>query len=85
MIEMDAFQLKWAEQDRKLDVNIRLNRQLLMAVNMNRVRWPLRRSAFFAGFEALIGLIVLVALVNSSMRTGPSRDLRCLRWRCTFG
>ncbi len=62
MIEMDAFQLKWAEQDRKLDVNIRLNRQLLMAVNMNRVRWPLRRFAFFAGFEALVGLIVLVAL-----------------------
>jgi hypothetical protein len=62
VIDMDAFQLKWAEQDRKLDVSIRLNRQLLMAVNMNRVRWPLRRFAFFAGFEALIGLIVLVAL-----------------------
>jgi hypothetical protein len=62
MIDMDAFQLKWAEQNRKLDVSIRLNRQLLMAVNMNRLRWPLRRFAFFAGFEALIGVILLVVL-----------------------
>jgi hypothetical protein len=62
MIDLDAFQLKWAEQDRKLDVSLRLNRKLLIAVNMNRVRWPLRRFTFFVGFEALIGLIVLVVL-----------------------
>jgi hypothetical protein len=39
-MELDALKEKWAEYDRKLDVSIRLNRQLLMAVNMNRVRSP---------------------------------------------
>jgi hypothetical protein len=58
MIELDAFQAKWAEQDRKLEVSIRLNRQLLKAINMNRVRSPLRRFAFFQSAEALMGLAV---------------------------
>jgi hypothetical protein len=56
-MELDALKEKWAEHDRKLDVSIRLNRQLLMAANMNRVRSPLRRLAFFMGLGALIGLI----------------------------
>lgn len=61
-MELDALKEKWAEHDRKLDLGIRLNRQLLMAVNMNRVRSPLRRLAFFVGLGALIGLIGLVIL-----------------------
>ena len=64
MIDLDAFQEKWAEQDRKLDVSIRLNRQLLMAANLNRVRSPLQRFAFFVGLEALIGLAVTLLLGN---------------------
>jgi hypothetical protein len=62
MIDLDAFQEKWAEQDRKLDVSIRLNRQLLLAANMNRLRSPLRRFAFFLGVEAFIGLAVTMIL-----------------------
>jgi hypothetical protein len=62
MIDVDAFQRKWAEQDRKLDLSIRLNRRLLMAASMNRVRSPLRRFAFFMGVEAAIGFTVLVVL-----------------------
>lgn len=62
MIDLDAFQEKWAEQDRKLDVSIRLNRQLLMAANTNRVRSPLKRFAFFQSLEALIGLVVTMIL-----------------------
>lgn len=62
MIDLDAFQEKWAEQDRKLDISIRLNRRLLMAANMNRVRSPLQRFAFFLGLEALIGLAVTMIL-----------------------
>ncbi|MGH7744706.1 MAG: hypothetical protein ACREQ5_07810 [Candidatus Dormibacteria bacterium] len=62
MIDLDVFQQKWAEQDRKLDLGIRLNRQLLMSVNLNRVRSPLRRFAFFLGLEALVGLAVTVIL-----------------------
>ena len=55
MIDVDAFQQKWAEQDRKLDLSIRLNRRLLLATSMNRVRSPLRRFAFFMGVQATIG------------------------------
>ncbi len=57
-MDLDVLKQKWIEQDRKLDVTIRLNRQLLIAVKMNRVRWPLRRFAFFVGLGVLFGLIV---------------------------
>jgi len=62
MMDMDVLQAKWAEHDRKLEVSIRLNRQLLMAANMNRVRTPLRRFAFLVGLEAAVGLILPVLL-----------------------
>ncbi len=61
-MELDALKEKWAEYDRKLDVSIRLNRQLLMAANMNRLRSPLRRFAFSVGLGGLIGLIGPVIL-----------------------
>jgi hypothetical protein len=64
MIDLDAFQEKWAEQDRKLDASIRLNRRLLMAVNLNRLRSPMRRLAFFLGLESIIQVAVVVALGN---------------------
>ncbi len=60
--ELDALKLKWAEQDRKLDLNIRLNRRLLLATNLNRVQSPLRRMAFFLGLEAAIGLVVAIVM-----------------------
>jgi len=56
-MELDALKEKWVEYDRKLDLSIRLNRQLLMAANRNRARSPLRRFAAFAGLGALVGLI----------------------------
>ena len=56
MVELDDLRKTWAEYDRKLDVNIRLSRQLLMATNLNRVRSPLRRLAFFLGLESSFGL-----------------------------
>jgi hypothetical protein len=62
MMDLDVLQAKWAEHDRKLEVSIRLNRQLLIATNMNRVRTPLRRFAFFVGLEAAVGLILPVIL-----------------------
>jgi hypothetical protein len=62
MMDMDVLQAKWAEHDRKLEISIRLNRQLLMATNMNRVRTPLRRFAFFVGMEAAVGVILPVIL-----------------------
>jgi hypothetical protein len=62
MVEMDDLRKTWAEYDRKLDTNIRLSRQLLVATNLNRVRSPLRRLAFFLGAESLIQFAVVVAL-----------------------
>src|SRR5580700_2473884 len=62
MAEMDDLKQMWAAYDRKLDTNIRLSRQLLLATNLNRVRTPLRRMAFFTGIEAVIQLAVVVAL-----------------------
>ena len=61
-MDLDVLKEKWLEQDRRLDVTIRLNRQLLIAAKMNRVRWPLRRFAFSVGLGALLGLIGLVIL-----------------------
>lgn len=62
MVEMDDLRKTWAEYDRKLNTNIRLSRQLLMATHLNRVRSPLRRLAFFLGLESVIQLAVVVAL-----------------------
>ncbi|HXM33598.1 MAG TPA: hypothetical protein VN920_00285 [Pyrinomonadaceae bacterium] len=62
MVEMDELRKTWAEYDRKLDTNIRLSRQLLMATNLNRVRSPLRRLAFFQSLEAIIQFAVVVVL-----------------------
>ena len=62
MMELDELQEKWAEQDRKLDVNIRLTRQLLTAARMNRARSALRRLAFFLILEAAIVLAVIILL-----------------------
>src|SRR5271169_1566956 len=61
-MELETLKEKWAEHDRKLDICIRLNRQLLMAAHMNRVRSPLRRYAFAVGLGALVGLMVSVVL-----------------------
>ena len=62
MVEMDDLRKTWVEHDRKLDTNIRLSRRLLMACNLNRVRSPLRRLAFFVGMESVIQFAVVAAL-----------------------
>ena len=62
MVEMDDLRKTWSEYDHKLDTNIRLSRQLLMANNLNRVRSPMRRLAFFLGLESVIQFAVVVAL-----------------------
>ena len=61
-MDLDLLKEKWAEQDRKLDSSIRLNKQLLMAVNMSHLQSPLRRFSLFTGLGVLLGLIALVML-----------------------
>ncbi len=59
-MDLEALKVTWAEHDRKLDASIRLNRRLLLAVNMRRVRSPMRRFAFLTGLGASIGMVGLV-------------------------
>jgi hypothetical protein len=62
MVEMDDLRRTWTEYDRKLDLNIRLSRELIRATNLDRVRSPLWRLAFFLGLESVVQLAVVVAL-----------------------
>jgi hypothetical protein len=63
-MELDAMKARWVEYDRKLDLTIRLNRQLLARTKIGRARTPLRRFAALTGAGALFGLAVLVPLGN---------------------
>ena len=58
MPEIEDLRNSWKEYDRKLDLNIRLSRQLLLAASLNKVRSPMRRLAFFLACEAALGLAV---------------------------
>ena len=62
MMELDELKQKWAEHDRKLEVNIRLTRQLLSATKMNRARSALQRLAVFLALESVIALAVIIVL-----------------------
>ncbi len=62
MMELDELKEKWAEHDRKLDVSIRIARQLLTAQRMDRARWALRRLAVFLAVESVIALAVIILL-----------------------
>jgi hypothetical protein len=62
MMELDELKVKWAEHDHKLEVNIRLTRQLLSATKMNRARSALQRLAVFLALEAVAALAVIIVL-----------------------
>src|ERR1700676_216602 len=62
MMELDELKQKWGEHDRKLEVNIRLTRQLLSATKMNRARSALQRLAVFLALESVIALAVIIVL-----------------------
>ena len=62
MMELDELKQKWAEHDHKLEVNIRLTRQLLTATKMNRARSALQRLAVFVALESVVALAVIIVL-----------------------
>jgi hypothetical protein len=62
MMELDELKEKWTEHDRKLEVNIRLTRQLFSATKMNRARSALQRLAVFLALESMIALAVIIVL-----------------------
>jgi len=62
MIDLDEMREKWAEHDRKLDTSIRLNRQILKTLQVNKARWALRRMAVILILGAIATLAVIVPL-----------------------
>jgi hypothetical protein len=61
-VDLDILKAKWAEQDRKLDSSIRLNRRLLMTIQLNSVQSPLRRFSYLTGMGVLLGFGTLLIL-----------------------
>lgn len=61
-MNLDELQQKWADYDRKLNVTIRLSRQLLSTANLNRSRWALRRFGAFQVLAALINFAAILAI-----------------------
>jgi hypothetical protein len=62
MMELDEMKQMWAEQDRKLDENIRLNKRLLTAGNLDGVKTALQRLTFFLSCGAVVWLAIVVGL-----------------------
>jgi hypothetical protein len=61
-MELDELRTKWAEHDRKLDVSIRLNRQLLRETYTRRARFALWRLAAMLAGGSFFMLAVIVSL-----------------------
>ena len=61
-MDPEQLQEKWAEYDRKLDANLHVNRQLLSEMHLNRTRSALQRLIVGLTLEAVIELVVVVAL-----------------------
>jgi hypothetical protein len=61
-MDLDELKQKWIDYDRKLDESLQLNRQLLKAMKLSRVRSALQRLAVFLALESVIWFAGIVAL-----------------------
>jgi hypothetical protein len=61
-MELDELKEKWAEHDRKLDLSIRLNRQLMRETYTRRAKFALWRLAAMLAAGALFMLTIIVSL-----------------------
>jgi hypothetical protein len=61
-MELDELRTKWAEHDRKLDVSIRLNRQLLRETYGRRARFALWRLAAMLALGSIVTLPIIGVL-----------------------
>ena len=64
MLDLDAMKQSWMEHDRKLDESIRLNRQLLRGVQLDKARSALGRMRWMLGVEAAVWFVIDVWLGN---------------------
>ncbi|MGA8028644.1 MAG: hypothetical protein WB992_15985 [Bryobacteraceae bacterium] len=62
MIDLDESKEKWAEHDRKLEENIRLNRKLLSAIYLKGARSRLQRVLAFTVLHSIMWLVGIGAL-----------------------
>jgi hypothetical protein len=62
MTELDELKAKWEAHDQKLEEVLRLNRELLSAAKLQPAESQLRRLAIYAGLEAAMWLVIVVAL-----------------------
>ena len=64
MPELDEWKTPWQQQNQLLEQSIRLNRELFSSAKLNSAEHQLRRAALYAGFEAALWLLIVVALGN---------------------
>jgi hypothetical protein len=64
MLDLDDFKAKWAEQDKKLDEILLLNRRLLQTTSLNKSRAALRWMTVFLALETMGWLAVVMWLGN---------------------
>lgn len=64
MIDLDQMKEQWAQHDRKLEENIRLNRQLLTTIHLKEGRSRLQRLLGLTAAHALLWVGCVVALGN---------------------
>jgi hypothetical protein len=64
MLDLDEMRQTWAEQDRKLEESIRLNKQLLTAAHLNGARSALQRLTFSLSLGAVVWLAIVAAVGN---------------------
>ena len=64
MTELDELKVKWQAHDQQLEKILRLNRELLRATKLKPAESELRRMAIYAGLEAAMWLVIIVALGN---------------------
>jgi hypothetical protein len=64
MMDLDELKQQWTEVDRKLELNIRLNRQLLSATKLNQTQSSMKRLAAYLGLELAMWVVIIGALGN---------------------
>jgi hypothetical protein len=61
-MELDELKEKWVEHDRKLDLSIRLNRQLMRETYTRRAKFALWRLAAMLALGSITMLVIIVSL-----------------------
>ncbi len=62
MTEFEELKANWVEHSRRLEEGLRLNREILRAARLNSVESKLRRESVYAGCEAGLWLLIVVAV-----------------------